>query len=115
MTVPQEKDGAKEAARVSVHIAMIMLEQALPAFGSETKEGKAILSHLSGLARTFGERDSSDLVPAEVMQMVKNLPQVGGGTDVQKMLMQMMSQPGGQAPPQGGGMPPGAHPQLPGA
>jgi len=105
MAKPQNKDGLKEAARINVHIAMNMLEQALPAFGSESKEGKAILRHLSGLAKDFGEHDAGDLVPAEVAQMVKSLPQAGGGTDVQKMLMQQMQQP--QAPAAGGAKPPG--------
>lgn len=102
MAKPQDKAGLKEAAKINVHIAMNMLEQALPVFGSESKEGKAILRHLSGLAKDFGENDSSDLVPAEVMQMVKNLPQAGGGTDIQKMLMQQM-----QPAPPGGAKPPG--------
>lgn len=103
MAKPAEKEGLKEAARVNVHIAMNMLEQALPHFGSESKEGKAILKHLSGLSKDFGESDASDLVPAEILQMNKSLPQAGGGTEVQRMLAQMQQQ--GGAPKPGGGMP----------
>lgn len=101
MNVPEPKEGKREAARVNVHIAMNMLEQALPVFGSESKEGKNILKHLSGLAKDFGENDTSDLHPAEIKQMVGQMPQMGGGTDVQKMLMQQHMNPQGQQPQPG--------------
>ncbi len=110
MAKPQEKEGLKEAARVNIHIAMNMLEQSLPVLGSETKEGKSVLKILSMLAKEFGDSDASDLVPAEILQMNKSLPQAGGGTEVQRMLQQMQKQggaPGGQpggAPPQPGAM-----------
>ena len=103
MAKPQEKEGVKEAARVNIHIAMNMLEQALPAFGSESKEGKSVLKILGMLSKEFGQQDASDLVPAEIAQMNKSLPQAGGGTEVQQMLRQMQQQGGAGAakPPQG--------------
>ncbi len=103
MAKPQEKAGIKEAARVNIHIAMNMLEQALPAFGSESKEGKSVLKILSMLSKEFGKNDASDLVPAEVLQMNKSLPQAGGGTEVQQMLAKMQQQGGAPA-----AKPPGA-------
>jgi len=99
MAKPQEKEGLKEAARVNVHIAMNMLEQALPIFGSEEKEGKSILKILNMLSKDFGKSDASDLVPAEILQMNKSLPQAGGGTEVQRMLQKQMQQ-GAQPTPQ---------------
>lgn len=96
MAKPQQKEGLKESARVNIHIAMNMLEQALPVFGSESKEGGAILKILGMLGKEFGKSDASDLVPAEVLQMNKALPQAGGGTEVQRMLQQMQRQ--GQQP-----------------
>jgi hypothetical protein len=95
MAKPQEKEGLKEAARVNIHIAMNMLEQALPVFGSESKEGKSVLKILNMLSKEFGQADASDLVPAEVLQMNKSLPQAGGGTEVQRMLQKMQQQGGG--------------------
>jgi hypothetical protein len=92
MAKPQQKEGLKEAARVNIHIAMNMLEQALPVFGSESKEGASILKILGMLGKDFGKSDASDLVPAEVLQMNKALPQAGGGTEVQRMLQQMQKQ-----------------------
>jgi len=99
MSTPQDKRGVKTAAHTNLHIATNMLEEALPAFGSESPEGAKILSALKILGSLVGKRDTSDLVPAEVMQMVKRMPQMGGGTDVQQQLMKMMSQQKPQAAP----------------
>lgn len=103
MAAPQEKAGLKAAAMTNIHIALNMLEEALPAFGSESKEGQKLMRALTVLGTLAGKRDSGDLVPAQILQMVRQLPQMGGGTDVQKMLMRQMSGAGGQ--------PPGAQPQ----
>ena len=101
MSVPQEKKGLKAAAATNVHIAVNMLEEALPAFGSESTEGAKILAALKSLSSLVPKRDTSDLVPAEILQMVRRLPQMGGGTDVQKQIMRQMmgqNQPPTQAP-----------------
>lgn len=98
MSGPQEKKGLKAGAATNVHIAVNMLEEALPAFGSESPEGQKILKALSSLGSLVEKRDSSDLVPAEILQMVRRMPQMGGGTDVQRQIMQLMQQK--QPPPQ---------------
>lgn len=108
MSQPGKKDGNSEKGRVQVHVAMNMLEQALGLFGAETKEGQAILKHLGGLAKQFGDNDTSDLVPAELKEMVGSMPQTGGGSQVQQQIMKMM-QGGGQP----GGMPGGGAPKPP--
>lgn len=108
MNTPQKKDGEREKGRVHVHVAINMLEAALPPFGAESKEGKVILAVLAKLANTFGDSNASDLVPAELMSAVKNAPQMGGGPEMQRKLAAMM-QGGGPKPPipQGGAhMPP---------
>lgn len=97
MSKPQDKKGLKAAAQTNVHIAMNMLEEALPAFGSESEEGQAILKMLGMGGKLMGKKDSSDLVPAEVLQMVRRLPQMGGGTNVQQQIQKMMQQK--QPPP----------------
>lgn len=106
INAPQQKDGARETARVHVHIAMNMLEQALPAFGAESKDGKAILSVLSKLANAFGDTNATDLIPAQLKEAVQSEPRMGGGNPQQQKLMQVMRQqqmnPGGGA----GRMPP---------
>jgi hypothetical protein len=92
MSTPQDKKGLVAAAHTNLHIATNMLEEALPAFGSESPEGQKIISALKILGGLMGKRDTSDLVPAEVLQMVRRLPQMGGGTDVQRQIMQQMQQ-----------------------
>jgi hypothetical protein len=92
MSKPQDKRGLKAAAQTNLHIATNMLEEALPAFGSESPEGGKILSALKILGGLVGKRDTSDLVPAEILQMVKRMPQLGGGTQVQQQIQKLMAQ-----------------------
>jgi hypothetical protein len=76
----------------NLHIAVTMLEEALPAFGSESEQGAAILSCLSKLSKFVAKKDQSELVPAEVMQMVSSLPQMGGGSQMQQQIMARLKQ-----------------------
>jgi hypothetical protein len=99
MSTPQNKAGLQAAGLVNIHISVNMLEAALPAFGSESPEGKDILRCLSILGKHIAKKDNSDLVPAEVMQMVSRLPQMGGGTAVQRQIMQQMQQQQQKPPP----------------
>ena len=98
MAKPQEKEGLKEIARTNIHIAMNMLEQALPVFGTESKEGGKLIDILKSLSKSFGHQEASDLVPAQIGQMNKSLTQAGGGTEVQRMLQKMQQQGGGAQP-----------------
>lgn len=98
MSSPQEKKGLKAAAATNVHIAVNMLEEALPAFGSESPEGGKILAALKSLSSMVGKRDTSDLVPAEILQMVRRMPQMGGGTQVQQQILKQMQGQGQPAP-----------------
>lgn len=93
MSMPQEKKGLKAAAATNVHIAVNMLEEALGAFGTESDEGGDILKALGILRKHVAARDSSDLVPAEVLQMVRRMPQMGGGTSVQQQILRQMRGP----------------------
>lgn len=99
MSKPQDKRGLKAAAQTNIHIAVNMLEEALPAFGSESPEGGKILAALKSLGSMVAKRDSSDLVPAEILQLVKRLPQLGGGTNIQQEIMKQMSQAKSQPAP----------------
>lgn len=101
MSTPQPAQGEKQSAMVNVSIAMDLLEQTLPALGSESEEGKAVLGVLSALSKKFGHSraKSQELVPAELMQLMASMPKPPGGM------------PGGA----GGGMPgmPGGAPGGP--
>ena len=120
---PQKKSGQQTEAMAQVEIAYTMLQQALGKLGMGTPEHKEVQRVLHSLARITAKRDASDLVPAQVMQMVKGMPQMGGGAPIQQALMRQMAMqrlqamrggaggaPGG-APP--GAAPPGAQPGAP--
>src|SRR5271156_3596090 len=102
MSSPQDKRGVKAAAQTNLHIAVNMLEEALPAFGSESEEGSNIIKALNILAKMIAKKDTSDLVPAEVLQMVRRLPQMGGGTQIQQQIMKLMQQAKQQPAPAAG-------------
>jgi len=106
MSAPQPKQGEKQNALINVSLAMDLLEQTLPPLGSETEEGQTILSCLKTLSSKFGHTrsKSQELVPAELMQLMQNLPQAGGASPEQKA-MQMPHPPAGGAPGMPAGMP----------
>jgi hypothetical protein len=81
MATPGPKEGQAQAAMVNISMVFQLLEQSLPAFGSQSEEGKAILQALSTLTKKFGEqRQKSDqLIPAELMQLMQTIPGAGGG------------------------------------
>lgn len=102
----QEKKGLKAAALSNLKIAQNMLEQALTAFQPEDQEYKVALDCLGKLAKIAGKSEGGDLVPAQVMRMVGQLPQMGGGSDMQRAIMQQLK--GQQQPQQPQGGAPGA-------
>ena len=82
MSTPETKLGSKEAARINLGMAQDLLEQSLPAFGSDTDEGKAALSAISAINKVLGPRKNktNELQQSEILQMLQTLPQAGGGT-----------------------------------
>ena len=107
MSTPEPKEGEKLSAMVNVQIAMDLLQQSLPAFGSDSEEGKEVMKVIKSLSAKFGDREAKtkELVPAEIIQMMQTLPQAAGATPEQKVAM---SQPA-VSPPQ----PPQPAAQLP--
>jgi hypothetical protein len=82
MSTPGPKEGEIQKARVNISMVFQLLEQSLPAFGSQSEEGKSVLQALSTLTKRFGkDRQKADqLIPAELMQLVQSVPGMGGGT-----------------------------------
>lgn len=112
MSTPEPKEGDKKNAMINVSLAMDLLEQTLPALGSESEEGQSVVNVLRTLGTKFGHTrsKSQELVPAELMQLMQNLPQAGGMSPEMKAMQGMH----GQHPAPGGapqGMPPGM-PQM---
>lgn len=120
MATPQPASGVKENALVNISMALDLIEQALPALGSESDEGKKALSALSTLTAILGpkKQKAGQLQNAEILQLLQNLPQAGGGTPGSRSIaggppnLGLMNPPGAPpAPPPGG--PAGAPPAMP--
>ena len=117
MSTPEPKAGVREAALVNISMALDLIEQALPALGSESMEGKKALSALANLTSVLGPKKqrAGELQNAEILQLLQNLPQAGGGTPGSRAIagglpnLGLMNPPGAPpAPPAGG--PAGAPP-----
>jgi hypothetical protein len=100
MSTPEPKMGSKAAANINIQMAMDLLEQSLPALGSESEEGQQIMKSLGSLHKVFGKREakSREVMPAEILQMIQTLPQAGGATPEQRSIAQAPV-PGMQQPP----------------
>lgn len=108
MSTPEPQAGVREAALVNISMALDLIEQALPALGSESMEGKKALSALANLTSVLGPKKqrAGELQNAEILQLLQNLPQAGGGTPGSRSIA--------SAPPNLGLMnPPGAPPAPP--
>lgn len=107
MSTPEPKMGSIEGAKVNLANASDLIEQALPAIGAESPEGKAILKILRELSGILGPRQdkTKELQPAQILQMLQSLPQAGGASPEQKAMQQAPLVPGMQMP--------GAAPQPP--
>ena len=112
MSTPEPKMGSKEAAMVNLGMAMDLIEQTLPAFGSESEEGQKALQALKSLTTILGPRKNktNELQQSEILQMLQSLPQAGGATPEGKAMAQAPAIPGmapGGATPPTGATPPG--------
>ena len=121
MSTAEPKMGNREAAMINLAMAMDLLEQALPALGSESAEGQKILGAIRTMTSVIGPKKAktNELQPAEIMQMLQTLPQAGGATAEGKAMQQAPQIPGMSAPTpppaMPGGMPggaPSATPQM---
>jgi len=114
MSTPEPKMGNREAAMINLSMAQDLLEQALPAVGSDSEEGRSILNAIGTINKVIGPKKSktNELQPTEIMQMLQTLPQAGGATAEGKAMAQAPTIPGMSTPvpppPAGGGLPGGA-------
>ena len=123
MSTPEPKMGNREAAMINISMAMDLLEQSLPAIGSETPEGKSVLQAIRTMTTILGPKKAKagELQPNEILQMLQNLPQAGGASPEAKVMSQAPAIPGMSGspsaappapPPLPTGMPPGAMPGV---
>jgi hypothetical protein len=90
MSTPEPKMGSKEAAMINLGMAMDLLEQSLPALGSETEEGQKALNAIRVLNGILGQRKNktNELQQSEILQMLQTLPQAGGASPEGKAMSQ---------------------------
>ena len=100
MSTPEPKMGSKEGAMINIQMALDLLQQSLPAIGSESSEGKEVTKVIGSLSKVFGSREAKtrELIPAEIMQMIQSLPQAGGASPEQRVAA-LAPLPGTQQPP----------------
>lgn len=100
IATPEPKEGLKQSAMVNVQMAIDLLTQSLPSLGSMSEEGDAVLNAIKTLSKKFGKSETKnrELIPAEILQLVRNLPQAGGATPQAKAMM-AAPVPGLQTPP----------------
>ena len=117
MSTPEPKLGNKEGAIINLSMAMDLIEQSLPAIGSESAEGQKALAALRSLTGIVGPKKSktNELQQSEIIQMLQNLPQAGGGTPEGRAMAQAPAVPNmpnipGAAP--GGAAPPSTPPVM---
>ena len=112
MSTPEPKMGSKEGAMINIGMAVDLLEQSLPALGSESPEGQKALTAIRQLSSLMGSRKNrtNELQQSEILQMLQTLPQAGGASPEAKA---MSAAPiPGMSPPPGGGMPPFPPPPM---
>ena len=82
MSTPEPKMGSREAAMINIGMALDLIEQSLPALGSDSEEGKKALDAIRVLNGMIGPRKgkTNELQQAEILQMLQSLPQAGGAT-----------------------------------
>lgn len=117
MSTPEPKMGNREGAMVNISMAMDLLEQSLPALGSESEEGQKVLSAIRTITGVIGQKKAKtgELQQSEILQLLQTLPQAGGATPEGKALSQAPAVPGmtPSAPPPAIGGAPGAMPSGP--
>ena len=99
--------GEIETAKANVLIALSHLEKQLPLLGSDSEEGKALLSAISTLSKKFSGKKSEDLAPAELMSLMGSQPDA-----VKQQMMKEMAGGQGGAPDLGGPGPQASSPQF---
>lgn len=90
MSTPEPKMGSREGAMINLGMALDLIEQALPALGSESDEGQKALAALRTLTGIMGPRKNktNELQQSEILQMMQSLPQAGGATPEARAIQQ---------------------------
>jgi hypothetical protein len=102
MVSPQARKGDLLVGKTQVRMAMNVLGQALTKLGTDTPEGKRVLSTLNSLSHEFGDIVSNDLVPSQILELVRGEASLQKGQPItdastaQAAQQQPKQQPGGE-------------------
>ena len=90
MSTPEPKMGSKEGAMINIGMALDLIEQSLPALGSDSEEGEKAMSAIRALSGMLGPRKNktNELQQSEILQMLQTLPQAGGMSPETKAMSQ---------------------------
>jgi hypothetical protein len=94
MSTPEEPKGDIASAKISVQMAIKLLQQAFVKFPDGSEDGKKVLECVESLTKAFGaSEDKSDrLIPAEMVSLIQ-----ANGASPEQMAMQN-AQMRGQSP-----------------
>ena len=93
MSSPTETEGLKAQALQGIQLAIKLLESSLLPFGTQSPEGKKILSAINGLSKLGCDPGGQDMNQAQVKMLAAQAGPTGAGSP--------------PPPPQGGGAPGG--------
>jgi hypothetical protein len=95
---------ASSNSLVNLSMAMDLIEQSLPALGSESEEGQKVLAAIRSLTGVIGPRKgkTNELQQTEIMNMLQSLPQAGGATPEGKAMAAAPPIPNMPTPPGAG-------------
>lgn len=117
MSTPEPKMGTREGAMVNLSMALDLIEQSLPALGSESEEGRAALAAIKSIGGLLGPRKgkAGELQQSEILQLLQTLPQAGGASPEARAISQAPIPGAPSGMPQGmpQGMPPGMPQGMP--
>lgn len=92
MVSPQERKGDILVGKTKVRLAMNVLGQALEKLGVESKEGKRVLATLNSLSDEFGDQVNSELVPSQILELVRGEASLQRGQPIDSAMNQQSSQ-----------------------
>jgi len=71
-STPQQNEGDQAQADAKIALAMKLLSQALPAYGSDSEKGSSLVEMISKGHRTFGVKleNAEKLIPAELKMLM---------------------------------------------
>jgi len=74
MSTPEPKMGNREASMINLGMAADLLEQSLPALGSESPEGQKVLNAIRIVSTILGPRKpkTNELQQSEILQLLQS-------------------------------------------